>query len=107
MYIKAEYKNISSLGEYLVSRAEDYKKDVDDMIGKLEELENYWSGPDYDNYKEVYKVYLQNIKTTYIELNAFGNALMKVSSLYSEQDNKFGNTMRKMVDDNGRSSQLS
>ena len=102
MYIKAEYKNISSLGEYLVSRADDYKKTVDNMISKLEELENYWSGPDYDNYKEVYKVYLQNIKTTYIELNAFGNALKKVGSIYGETDENFGETMRKMGKEDAR-----
>ena len=96
MYIKAEYQNISSLGEYLIAVATDYNEDVDAMIKDLEELGSYWSGPDYENYKKAYRSYLQNIKTTYIELNAFGNALKKVGNLYEEVDVNFDNTVKKV-----------
>ena len=74
MYFKAEYNNISFLGEYLNTVASEFNENVDAMIKKVEELGNYWSGPDYENYKISYVTYLRNIKTTYIELNAFGNA---------------------------------
>ena len=95
MRVEANYKDLNSLGDYLVSEADDFNKKINNMINKLEELETYWSGPDYDNYREVYKTYLLNTKTTYIELNAFGNALKTVSGLYSGVDNDFGNEMRR------------
>lgn len=96
MNVEAEYQNISSLGDYLVAVATDYNDEVDAMIKDLEELGNYWKGPDYENYKMSYKSYLQNIKTTYIELNAFGNALRKVANLYGEVDVNFDNTVKKV-----------
>ena len=95
MYVKTNYNSIKSVGDYLVDRAEEFNKKIDSMIAKLEELEAYWSGPDYDNYKEVYKTYLLNAKTSYIEMNALGNALDRVSFYYGEMDNKFGEKMRK------------
>ena len=102
MRVEANYKSLNSLGEYLISEADDFNDKVSKMIEKLEELETYWSGPDYDNYKEVYKTYLMNTKTTYIELNAFGNALKKVSSLYGNVDNDFGNEMKRFGNEHGR-----
>ena len=102
MRVEADYKKIYTLGDYLVDEAEEYKAKIDKMIEKLECLEAYWSGPDYDNYKEVYKTYLMNAKTTYIELNAFGNALKKVAYLYNDGDNTFGSQMRKLGNENGR-----
>ena len=101
MYFKAEYKNISFLGEYLVAVANDYNEDIEAMIKDLEELGKYWNGPDYENYKKSYKSYLQNIKTTYVELNAFGNALKKVANLYGDIDVKFDSTVKKIEVENG------
>lgn len=95
MFVKTNYTSIKSVGDYLVNRAEDFNTKIDNMIAKLEELEAYWSGPDYDNYKEVYKTYLLNVKTSYIEMNALGNALDRVSYYYGEIDNGFGEKMRK------------
>ena len=43
-----------------------------------------------------------NAKTTYIELNSFGNALKKVAYLYNDGDNTFGSQMRKLGNENGR-----
>ncbi len=95
MYVRADYEMISSLSEYLITMADEYKEIINDMMSKLDELENYWSGPDYENYRESYKSYLRDIKTTYVQLNAYGNALKKVSGFYSDIDVKFGEAMKR------------
>jgi uncharacterized protein YukE len=100
MLIKAKYENIDSIGDYLVEEASEFNRKIEDMISKLENLELYWSGPDYENFKKVYGTYLRNLKTTYIELNAFGNALRKVSYYFGEVDVDFGLRMRKMGNQN-------
>jgi uncharacterized protein YukE len=96
MYIKTDYDDLKSMGKYLVNTADDFNSTIDKMLSKLDELELYWKGPDYDNYKEVYRTYLLNIKTSYIELNAFGNALDRVSYYYGQIDSEFDDKMRKM-----------
>ena len=96
MYIKAEYENIYTLGKYLETVANDYKYDLEAIEKKLEELGNYWTGADYNNYKELYTAYLKQIQVKYVELTAFGKALKKVANLYNESDLGFDNTLRKI-----------
>lgn len=96
MLLKAKYEDIDSLGDYLINEADELNKTIDSMISKIDSLGNFWSGPDYENYKEVYKTYLLNTKTSSIELNAFGNAIKRVSYYYGEVDMDFGMKMRKI-----------
>ena len=96
MLLKAKYENIDSIGTFLIEESSEFNRKIDDMISKIEKLETYWSGPDYENYKVVYETYLKNLKTTYIELNAFGNAIKRVSYYFGDVDMDFGLRMRKL-----------
>ncbi len=99
MRLEAKTRNIDAIGKYLIVEGDELNDKIDRMLAKVDELGKYWKGPDYDNFREAYRVYLMNMKTSYIKLNAFGNALKGVSRYYSDVNETFGSKMRKIGDE--------
>ena len=99
MYVRANYKKIDDLGTYLIDKSDDIDDINEDIKSLLEELNNYWSGKDYDNFKTSYLANIRKSDVASIELNALGNALRKVSNVYLDNDNSFKDKTDKMRKD--------
>lgn len=96
MYLKAKYENIKDLGSDIVTKSSDIEDVLTDIDSLLKELENSWSGKDYDKFIESYKESINKASVTAIELNAIGHAIKKVGIIYSLVDNDFFDEIESM-----------
>ncbi len=96
MYLKAKYDVIQNVGKTFVKKSDDINTTINDIKSLLDELEKYWSGVDYDNFKSSYLDSLNKANNTMIEMNALGYALTKAGIVYSIVDNDFYNEIKSM-----------
>ena len=102
MYLKAKYDVIQNVGNTFVKKSDDINSVIGEVKKLLDELENYWSGEDYDNFKSSYLESINKANITMIELNALGHAITKAGIVYSLVDNDFYKeieSMRKRKDE--------
>ena len=99
MYLRANYKNIDDLSNYLIDKSDDIDDINENIKSLLNDLNNYWDGEDYIKFKNSYLTYINKSNVVSIELNAFGNALGKVGNAYSKTDTDFEEKITKMRKD--------
>ena len=96
MYLKAKYDVIQDVGKDFVTKSDEIDTTINEMKSLLDELETYWSGEDYNNFKNSYLTSINKANATMIELNALGHALTKVGIVYSIVDNDFYDELESM-----------
>ena len=96
MYLKAKYDVIQNVGNNFVKKSDDIDTTLNEIKSLLDELETYWSGEDYDNFKNSYLTSINKANVTMIELNAIGHSLTKVGIVYSLVDNDFYDEIESM-----------
>ncbi len=96
MYLRVKYDSLSDAGKYFVKKSDELETLVKEMKTLTNELKAYWDGNDYNVFLNRYNNRLKEVTATSIELNALGNALNKVSDLYSGIDSDFGKRVQKM-----------
>ena len=96
MKLRAEYDEIKILGDFFIKESEDLSGNIDDIKKLIEELSNYWKGKDYEVFRNNSISNITNMENTSIEFNAFGNALKKISGIYSGIDNDFSTKIKRV-----------
>ena len=54
MYLRANYKNIDDLSNYLIDNSDDMDDINENIKSLLNDLNNYWDGEDYIKFKNSY-----------------------------------------------------
>jgi uncharacterized protein YukE len=96
MYLRVKYDSLNDTGKYFVQKSDELDQLVKEIRTLTNDLKQYWDGNDYKVFINTYNNRLREVTATSIELNAIGNALNKVSDLYSGVDNDFGKRVQSM-----------
>lgn len=99
MYLKVKYDDLKETGKFLVDKSDELDDLVGDIKVLIDELKGYWDGTDYNKFISSYNRNLRKVTATVIELNALGNALKKISSIYQGIDTDFEKKVSKMRND--------
>ncbi len=100
MYFRVKYKEIEETGNYFKNKSRELNTRANKVNSLLKELEKYWNGYDYNEYKNSYVDCIKETLLLSKEINDFGGALCKVSSIYYSANNNFEKKVSKMeIDD--------
>lgn len=93
MYFKVDYDKVSEVGNSLVTETEKLNSLYHEVVEICKSIDDNWSSKDSSIY--VYRLvsYIESKMKENENLNLAGRALKDISSVYSEQDNKWLNEL--------------
>lgn len=95
MVFKVDYDKVSDVGNALLTKSEELNSLYLEIIDLCKDINENWISEDSSIYLGHMTVYLKNKIRENESLYNTGSSLKKVSSLYSDQDNKWVNDLLK------------
>ena len=99
MDFKVNYDTLHNLSEDVLNQTQELSSLFDDLIDTINALDTAWVGPDSENFKTISINYINDLYKVTDELEYIGTYMGKASKVYSENDNKWQENMKKIGDD--------
>ena len=94
MDIKVDYDKLYDLGAGVIATDEELVTSFNDLLELLEELENGWSGVDYENFKTIAANYIEEQKDLIEQIDFVGKFMQHASTVYSTSNENWGEIRR-------------
>lgn len=99
MDLKANYDSLNDISEKVLTKNDNLKSLFSDLIVIIDGLDAGWVGPDCENFKTISTNYINSLSSITDELEFIGNYIGKSSKIYSNNDNKWKENMKKIGDE--------
>ena len=93
MFFKVDYEKVSDIGNSLAVQTEKINTLYHDIVNICKSIDENWRSKDSSIYVYRFVNYIDSKMRENENLNVAGNALKDISSVYSEQDNKWLNEL--------------
>ena len=99
MDFKVDYNALKDLGGEVKKQNDNLESLFKDLIGLIDELDTGWVGPDCENFKSISTKYIKDLNRITAEIGYIGSYLENTSEVYSNNDNNWQLSMKKIGDD--------
>lgn len=99
MDFKVDYIKLDDIGFNIINKSEDLKHLFEDLEKIILDLEEDWSGNDYESFKNVAVSYIKSLSITTNELDYIGKFMRKASLRYSNNDESFSKNITNIGED--------
>lgn len=93
MVFKVDYEKVSEIGHYLAEKTTELHSLYFDVVDICKEIDENWRSEDSSVYIYQFISFIENKMRENEKLNIAGRTLKDISSIYSEQDNKWLNDL--------------
>ena len=98
MDFKVDYYRIRDIGDEVLKKQEDLVNTFGDLITIIEELNNGWAGPDYDNFKTISTTYIKELEPLTDKIQIIGECMKKASVVYEGNDSEWESQVKSIGD---------